>query len=177
VQLRRRAFADHLLDLVGEWRNENVGIDIEITEGVLIDDVSSAVSQLRVLRRSGIRVAIDDFGTGYSSLSRLAELPVDMLKIDRSFISGLTSTGAGRTVAETIIALGRAFDMTTVAEGVETPEQFEMLEHLGCDQSQGYLHSRPLAAVDIEPMLKNGTVMVHKSQMGNREITPIALRG
>jgi EAL domain-containing protein (putative c-di-GMP-specific phosphodiesterase class I) len=67
--------------------------------------------------------------------------------------------------------------MTTVAEGVETPEQFEMLEHLGCDQSQGYLHSRPLAAVDIEPMLKNGMVMVHKSQMGNREITPIALRG
>ena len=84
VQLRRRAFADHLLDLVGEWRSDNTGIDIEITEGVLIDDVSSAVSQLRVLRRSGIRVAIDDFGTGYSSLSRLAELPVDMLKIDRT---------------------------------------------------------------------------------------------
>ena len=79
-------------------------------------------------------------------------------------------------MAETIIALGRAFDMTTVAEGVETPEQFEMLEHLGCDQSQGYLHSRPLAAPDIEPMLKNGAVMVHKSQMGNRELTPIALR-
>ena len=117
---------------------------------MLIDDVSSAVSQLRALRRSGVRVAIDDFGTGYSSLSRLAELPVDMLKIDRSFISGLTSTGPGRTVAETIIALGRAFDMTTVAEGVETPEQFEMLAHLGCDQSQGYLHSRPLAAADIE---------------------------
>ena len=87
VQLRRRAFADHLLDLVGEWRGESTGIDIEITEGVLIDDVSSAVSQLRVLRRSGVRVAIDDFGTGYSSLSRLAELPVDMLKIDRSFVS------------------------------------------------------------------------------------------
>jgi len=178
VQLRRRAFADHLLDLVGEWRNENVGIDIEITEGVLIDDVSSAVSQLRVLRRSGIRVAIDDFGTGYSSLSRLAELPVDMLKIDRSFISGLTSSGAGRTVAETIIALGRAFDMTTVAEGVETPEQFEMLEHLGCDQSQGYLHSRPLAAVDIEPLLKSGAVMAfHKNQLGKPALTQVALRG
>jgi diguanylate cyclase (GGDEF)-like protein/PAS domain S-box-containing protein len=178
VQLRRRAFADHLLDLVGEWRNEHVGIDIEITEGVLIDDVSSAVSQLRVLRRSGIRVAIDDFGTGYSSLSRLAELPVAMLKIDRSFVSGLTSTGAGRTVAETIIALGRAFDMTTVAEGVETPEQFEMLENLGCDQSQGYLHSRPLAATDIEPLLKTGAVMsFHKAQNGKTELTHIARRG
>jgi EAL domain-containing protein (putative c-di-GMP-specific phosphodiesterase class I) len=81
-------------------------------------------------------------------------------------------------VAETIIALGRAFDMTTVAEGVETPEQFEMLEHLGCDQSQGYLHSRPLAAPDIEPLLKNGAVMAfHKSQTGKPELTPRALRG
>src|SRR6187455_1796530 len=176
VQLRRRAFADHLLDLVGEWRNENVGIDIEITEGVLIDDVSSAVSQLRVLRRSGVRVAIDDFGTGYSSLSRLAELPVDMLKIDRSFINGLTSSGTGRTVAETIIALGRAFDMTTVAEGEETPEQFEMLANMGCDQSQGYLHSRPLAAADMESLLRNGTGSFLKLPL-SREATPLALRG
>jgi diguanylate cyclase (GGDEF)-like protein len=153
VQLRRRTFADHLLDLVGEWRSDEAGIDIEITEGVLIDDVSSAVSQLRVLRRSGVRVAIDDFGTGYSSLSRLAELPVDMLKIDRSFVSQLTTSGTGRTVAETIIALGKAFNMTTLAEGVETSEQFELLAHMGCDQSQGYLHSRPLPAADLEPLL------------------------
>jgi EAL domain-containing protein (putative c-di-GMP-specific phosphodiesterase class I) len=178
VQLRRRSFADHLLDLVGEWRNENIGIDIEITEGVLIDDVSSAVSQLRVLRRSGVRVAIDDFGTGYSSLSRLAELPVDMLKIDRSFVSGLTSSGQGRTVAETIIALGRAFDMTTVAEGVETLEQFEILAHLGCEQSQGYLHSRPMAAADVEPLLKSGTTATFlKTPMDSLEATSFARRG
>jgi PAS domain S-box-containing protein/diguanylate cyclase (GGDEF)-like protein len=177
VQLRRRAFADHLLDLVGEWRNENMGIDIEITEGVLIDDVSSAVSQLRALRRCGVRVAIDDFGTGYSSLSRLAELPVDMLKIDRSFINGLTSSGPGRTVAETIIALGKAFDMTTVAEGVETPEQFEMLAHLGCDQSQGYLHNRPLAAADVEPLLRNGVAPFHKTQGSNQDATSLVRRG
>jgi len=177
VQLRRRAFADHLLDLVGEWRNDNIGIDIEITEGVLIDDVSSAISQLRVLRRSGIRVAIDDFGTGYSSLSRLAELPVDMLKIDRSFVSQLTTSGAGRTVAETIIALGRAFNMTTVAEGVETPEQLEMLAQMGCDQSQGYLHSRPVAMADIEPLLRAGLATFPKSNLSNLDATPIARRG
>jgi diguanylate cyclase (GGDEF)-like protein/PAS domain S-box-containing protein len=171
VQLRRRTFADHLLDLVGEWRNENVGIDIEITEGVLIDDVSSAVSQLRMLRRSGVRVAIDDFGTGYSSLSRLSELPVDMLKIDRSFVSQLTSSGAGRTVAETIIALGKAFNMSTLAEGVETQEQFDMLENLGCDQSQGYLHSRPLASADIEPMLNAAAATLQKSNLANLERT------
>jgi EAL domain-containing protein (putative c-di-GMP-specific phosphodiesterase class I) len=166
VQLRRRTFADHLLDLVGEWRSEDSGIDIEITEGVLIDDVSSAVSQLRVLRRSGVRVAIDDFGTGYSSLSRLAELPVDMLKIDRSFVSQLTTSGAGRTVAETIIALGKAFNMTTLAEGVETNEQFDMLAHMGCDQSQGYLHSRPLPAADLEPLL-------HKAATGRATLQKI----
>jgi EAL domain-containing protein (putative c-di-GMP-specific phosphodiesterase class I) len=173
VQLRRRAFADHLLDLVGEWRNENLGIDIEITEGVLIDDVSSAISQLRLLRRSGIRVAIDDFGTGYSSLSRLAELPVDMLKIDRTFVNGLTSSGTGRTVAQTIIALGKAFDMETVAEGVETPEQFDILSHLGCDQSQGYLHSRPLSVADLEPVMRSG-IVPHARNVSNHEITAIA---
>jgi PAS domain S-box-containing protein/diguanylate cyclase (GGDEF)-like protein len=172
VQLRRRAFADHLLNVVGEWRGENAGIDIEITEGVLIDDVSSAVSQLRLLRRQGIRVAIDDFGTGYSSLSRLSELPIDMLKIDRSFVNALTTGGAGRTVAATIIALGKAFGMTTVAEGVETPEQLEVLAHLGCDQSQGYLHSRPLAVADLEPLLKaasaNGAGNSNSNGSGHR---------
>jgi len=178
VQLRRRAFADHLLDLVGEWRGDATGIDIEITEGVLIDDVTSAVSQLRVLRRSGVRVAIDDFGTGYSSLSRLAELPVDMLKIDRSFVAQLTTSGAGRTVAETIIALGKAFNMTTLAEGVETPEQFDMLFHMGCDQSQGYLHSRPLCAADLEPLLKSGiaSTALQKSNVTSLDRT-VAARG
>jgi diguanylate cyclase (GGDEF)-like protein/PAS domain S-box-containing protein len=174
VQLRRRAFADHLLDLVGEWRSGNAGIDIEITEGVLIDDVSSAVSQLRVLRRSGIQVAIDDFGTGYSSLSRLADLPVDMLKIDRSFVNGLTGSGTGRTVAQTIITLGNAFGLTTVAEGVETAEQFETLAHLGCDQSQGYLHSRPLSVADIEPLIRVGSV---GQPAHNLERTPLARQG
>ncbi len=176
VQLKRRTFADHLLDLVGEWRADNVGIDIEITEGVLIDDVSSAVSQLRLLRRAGIRVAIDDFGTGYSSLSRLAELPVDMLKIDRSFVNVLTGSGTGRTVAQTIIALGKAFNMTTIAEGVETPEQLEMLANLGCDQSQGYLHSRPLPVGDLEPLLKNGGAL-RSRYASNLDVTSKARGG
>jgi EAL domain-containing protein (putative c-di-GMP-specific phosphodiesterase class I) len=179
VQLRRRAFADHLMDLVGEWRSDDIGIDIEITEGVLIDDVSSAVSQLRLLRRSGVRVAIDDFGTGYSSLSRLSELPVDMLKIDRSFIAQLNTSGTGRTLVETIIALGKAFNMTTLAEGVETGEQLEMLANMGCDQSQGYFHSRPLAAMDLEPMLKRAHAQppVQKNNGANHERTASAHGG
>ena len=177
VQLRRRAFADHLLDLVGEWHDEHTGMDIEITEGVLIDDVSSAISQIRVLRRSGVRVAIDDFGTGYSSLSRLAELPIDMLKIDRSFVNVLTTSTTGRTVAQTVIALGKAFNMTTVAEGVETPEQLEILSNLGCEQSQGYLHGRPMGAADIEPLLRQGAIGADRFSGTNQGTTPLACRG
>ena len=109
-------------------------------------------------------------------MSRLAELPVDMLKIDRTFVSGLTSTGTGRTLAQTIIALGKAFDMTTVAEGVETPEQFDILTHLGCDQSQGYLHSRPLAVADLEPLLRGAALQAPRTSP-NSEVTPIARRG
>jgi len=139
--------------------------------------VSSAVSQLRLLRRAGIRVAIDDFGMGYSSLSRLAELPVDMLKIDRSFVNVLTGSGTGRTVAQTIIALGKAFNMTTIAEGVETPEQFELLSNLGCDQSQGYLHSRPLPVADLEPLLKNGGGIRARLKSPNLDITAHARGG
>ena len=105
----------------------------------------------------------------------MAELPVDMLKIYRTFVIGLTSSGTGRTVAQTIIALGKAFDMTTVAEGVETPEQFDILVNLGCDQSQGYLHSRPLSVADIEPLLRGATVHLPKPSSG--EVTPIARRG
>jgi EAL domain-containing protein (putative c-di-GMP-specific phosphodiesterase class I) len=106
-------------------------------------------------------------------------LPVDMLKIDRTFVNGLTTSGPGRTVAQTIIALGKAFDMTTVAEGVETPEQFDILEHLGCDQSQGYLHSRPLSVSDIEPMLRAETAVPVKPQGPGhgRDVTSIAHRG
>jgi EAL domain-containing protein (putative c-di-GMP-specific phosphodiesterase class I) len=98
-----------------------------------------------------------------------------MLKIDRTFVNGLTSTGTGRTVAQTIITLGKAFDMTTVAEGVETPEQFDILAHLGCDQSQGYLHSRPLSVSDLEPLIRAGSTQ-HPRQP-NFEATSQALNG
>ncbi len=156
VQLRRRTFLDQFLAAVGEWPDDEWGIDIELTEGALLDDGGTVVSQLRSLRRKGTRVAIDDFGTGYSSLSRLAKLPIDLLKIDRTFTNEMTALNGGTTVVATIIALGRAFGMTTVAEGVETAEQFALLEQLGCDETQGYLHCRPAPAADIEPLLQNG---------------------
>jgi EAL domain-containing protein (putative c-di-GMP-specific phosphodiesterase class I) len=113
------------------------------------------VHALRLLRAAGIRVAIDDFGTGFSSLGRLSELPIDTLKIDRSFTSRLPVDRKSCTLVSTIIGLARAFGLTTVAEGVETQEQFDYLLDNGCDESQGYLHSRPVPKTELEGWLRS----------------------
>jgi EAL domain-containing protein (putative c-di-GMP-specific phosphodiesterase class I) len=154
VQLRRRDFASKVIEASARLDGHTGwGLDIEITEGALLDDASWTLRTLRVLRGAGVRIAIDDFGTGYSSLSRLSQLPVDTLKIDRSFTSRLPGDQAGCTLAETIIGLARAFNMSTVAEGVETREQLEFLQRAGCTESQGYLHSRPIPAAELELLL------------------------
>jgi EAL domain-containing protein (putative c-di-GMP-specific phosphodiesterase class I) len=98
---------------------------------------------------------VDDFGTGYSSLSRLSELPVDTLKIDRRFVTQIDSP-TGATVVKTIVALARAFNMTSIAEGVEQQQQLDSLWHVGCDQSQGYLHCVPLPAEEFAAVLQHG---------------------
>jgi EAL domain-containing protein (putative c-di-GMP-specific phosphodiesterase class I) len=115
--------------------------------------VDGANRQLRELRAAGLRIALDDFGTGYSSLGLLSKLPVDLLKIDRSFISGLPGDHSSMTLTRTIIALASSFGLLTVAEGVETAEQFELLQVLNCDQSQGYFHCRPVPAQEIDRLL------------------------
>jgi diguanylate cyclase (GGDEF)-like protein len=154
MQLSRRDFASKVLDASsGLEAEQGWGLDVEITESALLGDSSWSVRTLRVLRSAGVRIAIDDFGTGYSSLSRLSQLPVDTLKIDRSFTNRLPADAASRTLVSTIIGLARAFNMSTVAEGVETPEQLAYLERAGCHESQGYLHSRPIPAAELELLL------------------------
>jgi diguanylate cyclase (GGDEF)-like protein/PAS domain S-box-containing protein len=155
LQLRRRGFADQVLQTLDGWDRDGWGIDLEITESLLIDPDSSQVHRLRALRDAGVRVAIDDFGTGYSSLSRISDLPVDTLKIDRSFIMGLPHDRSAARLVPIIVGLARAFDLVTVAEGVETREQLDFLARAGCDQSQGYLHARPMPAAEIEVLLAN----------------------
>ncbi len=157
IQLRRRDFASRVLDAAADLpAEEGWGLDIEVVEGALLEDSAWCVRSLRLLRGAGVHVAIDDFGTGYSSLSRLSQLPVDTLKIDRYFTSRLPGDKGSCTLVTTIIGLARAFNMTTVAEGVETPEQLGYLEAAGCNESQGYLHSKPLAAEALEEFLKSG---------------------
>jgi diguanylate cyclase (GGDEF)-like protein len=153
LQLRRAGFTEQVLDVIQGWTGEGWGLDLEITESLLIDPESVEVLKLRTLRNAGVRVAIDDFGTGYSSLSRLSDLPVDTLKIDRSFISGLPGDRASARLVPTVISLARAFDLITVAEGVETRAQFNFLQRAGCMQSQGFLHAQPMPAAAFEKLL------------------------
>jgi diguanylate cyclase (GGDEF)-like protein len=153
LQLRQQGFVNQVANLLADYTFDGWGIDLEITESMLIDPSSPEVHNLRALRDAGMRVAIDDFGTGYSSLSRLSELPVDILKIDRSFIAGLPHDRAATRLVPTIIALARAFELLTVAEGVETQDQFAFLKQAGCDQSQGFLHARPMPASEFEKLL------------------------
>jgi EAL domain-containing protein (putative c-di-GMP-specific phosphodiesterase class I) len=156
LQLRHVDFTAGFLKQVESWSTPQWGLDVEITESTLLDDSSAEIKKLKLLRTSGVKIAIDDFGTGYSSLSRLSKLPIDTLKIDRSFISPLVEDPSAHILVKTIIALARAFKMTTVAEGVETQAQLDLLWQMGCDQSQGYLHSRPVPAEEFAVLLQHG---------------------
>ncbi len=126
-------------------------LELEITESVLMLDVEQSLRRLAELRTLGVSVAVDDFGTGYSSLAYLRDLPVDVLKIDRSFTMHLP---ADRPMVEFIVELARAIGATTVVEGVETAEQLALIRGIGCDQAQGYFLSHPLAPQDVAPFLR-----------------------
>ena len=118
-------------------------LTIEITEGAFVQEPERVRRTLEALRALGVQVAIDDFGTGYSSLSYLKELPVDVLKIDRSFVSDLPDSEASTAIVAAAIELSHRLGLTVIAEGVENEEQFDCLDELGCDLIQGFLISRP----------------------------------
>ena len=153
LQLRRRDFVERVLTGVAPDAKWGGGIDIEITESMLMQDLELSIRKLTQLREAGIGVAIDDFGTGYSSLRLLARLPVDTLKIDRTFVQDITESPSAMTLVSTVVSLARAFGMDTVAEGVETEEQLEMLRQSQCDQAQGYLFARPSPAADLPAVM------------------------
>lgn len=153
-QLGQREFLQGLLGLAERLAPlTGFGLDIEITETTLFKDLEGMSAKLRELRKAGIRVALDDFGTGYSSLGLLSKLPVDVLKIDRSFVTGLPEDPASVTLVASIVELASAFDLVTVAEGVETEQQLAALRGLRCSHSQGFLHSAPLPARELERLL------------------------
>jgi EAL domain-containing protein (putative c-di-GMP-specific phosphodiesterase class I) len=128
---------------------------IELTEGVLIRDVEMAVTKLRELKALGIRIAVDDFGTGYSSLAYLRRFPLDILKIDKSFVDGIAAGPEEASFAGTIVALADQLHLSTVAEGVECMEQAEVLLRLGVRQAQGYFFSRPTTARAVQELIES----------------------
>ena len=149
-ELRQPDIVAQILAAVGDLAgNAAWGIDLEITEGALSGDSFACVQALRRLRAAGMRIAIDDFGSGFSSLGRLSELPIDVLKIDRMFTSRLPADRKSCTLVSTIIGLAHALQMTAVAEGVEQPAQLDYLVREGCDESQGFLHGRPLPREEL----------------------------
>jgi EAL domain-containing protein (putative c-di-GMP-specific phosphodiesterase class I) len=132
---------------------------LEITESVIMQDTEANLATLHALKEIGVRLAIDDFGTGYSSLSYLQKFPVDILKIDKSFVDGVARGGSEAALARTIVALGDTLSLRCVAEGIEEDDQRRHLRALGCAYGQGYLFARPLPPEAVAEILSRPTAM------------------
>ncbi|MDH3704531.1 MAG: EAL domain-containing protein, partial [Acidimicrobiia bacterium] len=127
---------------------------VELTESAMLGDSIGADIQLRQLSDLGIRIGLDDFGTGFSSLTHLATFPIDVLKIDRSFVGGLGHDAQSQAIVAAVIDMAHRLGITTIAEGVETQLQLDELQRLGCNQAVGYYFDRPLPATDCLPLLE-----------------------
>ena len=152
LQLNRPDFHARLAGLV-TGHAEPEALELEITESVIMQDVDKKIGLLDEVRKLGVSIAVDDFGTGYSSLSYIARLPITALKIDRAFVTDMTSGAVGLVLVSSIIALAHSLKLKVVAEGVETEEQASMLLNLDCDEAQGYLFSKPVPADVLRGML------------------------
>jgi diguanylate cyclase (GGDEF)-like protein len=150
LQLRNRSFVAEIEEAISLIEDGAAGLELEITESLIMEDVNHSIDSLLAIRAMGVTIAIDDFGTGFSSLSYLSKLPVDTLKIDRSFVDDMVSSADGLTLVSVIINLAHALQLNVVAEGVETEEQLHQLRLLHCDEMQGYLFSKPVPSEIFE---------------------------
>jgi EAL domain-containing protein (putative c-di-GMP-specific phosphodiesterase class I) len=152
-QFRRNAFVDDVLATLAKYPLPADSLDMEITEGIVIQRVDEAIQTMTTLSERGISFSLDDFGTGYSSISYLKRLPVSTLKIDKGFVRDIIDDRNDRVLVETIITMGRLLDMELVAEGVEESEQLAILKSFGCDYYQGYLSSQAVPYEAFEEIL------------------------
>ena len=164
LQLRHHGFVEEVTRAVSHDSRAAAGLELEVTETMVMEDVTHTIESLQALRALGVRIAIDDFGTGFSSLSYLSKLPVDSLKIDRSFIVDMTAGPEGLSLVSTIINLAHALKLNVIAEGVETEEQSRLLRLLGCDEMQGHLVCEAVPAVTFE-----------KRYLTSNSIAPVAM--
>jgi diguanylate cyclase (GGDEF)-like protein/PAS domain S-box-containing protein len=152
-QFRQNDFVERVLRSLDDYRLPRHMLKLEITEGIVIQNLEDTISKMRELKRYGVSFAMDDFGTGYSSLTYLKRLPVDALKIDQTFVRDAPEDPNDAEIVRAIVAMARSLDLAVIAEGVELTEQLEFLEQLGCHLYQGYLHSRPLPLPEFRQML------------------------
>jgi diguanylate cyclase (GGDEF)-like protein/PAS domain S-box-containing protein len=145
-----------VLECVRESGIDPHSLTIEVTESTAMADGDTGFRALRDLSAAGIQVAIDDFGTGYSSLEQLRRMPVDIVKVDRSFVSGMAADSTDREIVAAVVGMGRALKLCVVAEGIETPEQADALRELGCDIGQGFLFAKPLPAEEMDELARVG---------------------
>jgi diguanylate cyclase (GGDEF)-like protein/PAS domain S-box-containing protein len=157
-QFQQPEFVSRTLKALDHAGIDPRSIKLELTEGAVVDAIDDVISKMSQLKSHGFRISIDDFGTGYSSLAYLKRLPLDELKIDRSFVRDVLVDASSRAIAQTVISLGRAMGFLVIAEGVETEGQRDFLKRLGCHSWQGYLFSRPLPVDEFE------TLWLHSSQ-------------
>jgi PAS domain S-box-containing protein/diguanylate cyclase (GGDEF)-like protein len=153
LQLNQAGFASQVGKLLADGCGDANLLELEITESVIMDDFDNKIRMLREIRDLGVHISVDDFGTGYSSLAYISRLPITYLKIDRTFITGMTASPEGYILVSSIIALAHALKLKVVAEGVETEEQAQLLKQLACDEAQGFLFSRPIPADQLQQLL------------------------
>ena len=147
-------FVDHLISVIEKHDVDPRYIELEVTESVLIDGFENVAHKLTALKEYGIRISLDDFGTGFSSLSYLKKLPIDTLKIDKSFIDTVLIDSPTRVITESIIKMVKTLGFEAVAEGVEEFKQYEYLQSIGCDVIQGFYFAKPQNVEEIEKLLQ-----------------------
>jgi len=157
LQLRHKKFLAKVIAAADGAEKAGGTLDLEITESVIMENVDAIIPMLQTIRGLGVEIYIDDFGTGYSSLAYIARLPIHSLKIDRSFVVGMTNNQDSLAIVRSVISLAHALRLIVVAEGVETEEQAAQLRQLDCDQMQGYLFSKPLPPEQVAAFLKQWT--------------------
>lgn len=155
VQLMDKNFAGMLLESIMDKGLSTTDIEIEITESMLIENFQQTVTILRELKNNGVKISLDDFGTGYSSLSYLKDIPISTLKIDKSFVDSMLEDSSTEIITDSVIKMVKKLGLETIAEGVETEEQYEYLKKMDCDNIQGFLLGRPMSVKDVTNLLKH----------------------
>jgi len=154
LQLDTDELIDHVTEALQESGLAPEALTLEITETTLMSNAEETARRLYELKRLGVKIAVDDFGTGYSSLAHLRQFPVDVLKIDRSFVSQLEEGGEGEILLHTLVQLGKALEIETTAEGIESPRDLSLIRAKECDSGQGFLFTRPLSAQDADSFFR-----------------------